>query len=1005
MLSIILAFFMSIGDTSYAPLFRVGISLEEHISPVVSVAEGEHYNLYIPYSTEHGIIAAVNPVQERLYVVAKNSGLYYTSELSSGKWESEAILRKFLGTSERVNSTNGIVFIKKTPVVRSVWYIYGSYGIIRMISNVPNIGKMILYLEDVPINYLVAIPGSDTSIIAISNDTIMEVSFVSSDSAEVRIIDTINGAYKLWSTSSSVFAAGDSGLYRVYPVYDNSPLYTGKVNSLVERAGVLYSATEEGVLKSSDGGSTWEQYLFDGKPIEMLGLREDTLIIVPESDSAVYYNLSSSSSYNVYAIWPKYFYKIGATKVYQILTVNDEYLTFATDVGPFIPVNGKLMNMAGGTPDKLYFDNVSTFVVDTFISLFNSFSDSVYKKLQPIISDYGLSLPQKINVLIYPIKQFVDNQNNFVVDYLPFYGYAQTSNIDSILTNIVGINAQPEFQPTWPWVSYLDLTPDLQKTILAYNFAKLSVMIKLPNERQPLITAIAEYLTQKAGYNLTKGFVVDNIEFETNYNQPLLSGSQHHPDALDVREVDRERLFYFIEFLSEYLGDDVIRRLISLPETYTGYNRLEMALDTISLSECLNNWAIKNVMGRYQVDSTFKVVPSSAPIVQPLYNYATFYLSIDSNREYSMDISNDIPAEDFYVGLVQDTTYHKIVFTDTTRNYKRFSSSTSNRVVVLTNSTPNIYYVSFSEDIIPPDTPRLYIIQNPGFVATADFYIYGSEELYNDVGNDINVRVPEILFESEDTTYTYKLNYFTYGDSSYVYRLHSYFPIMGNFLVKARAQDVYGNEIITKGYPISIFTIEGSGKYVLFNGRVVLHIPELLNPKGIKLVCTYNTTSDEVSFTLGSNSIKFSEKVKLSIKVPRKWQYVNVFRWENGTWNKIETVVNKDGVANVFVKTLGTFKVKKSMEHFAEDNPVTEAGIYINGISTSKLSFTVSVESGFSSGKVMLFDASGRMVKRWNMLPHKHMQKFEYSVSSKGVYYIVVDIDGKVYNKRAVVVR
>ncbi len=994
MFTLLISLVMAIGDTSMAPLYRLGISLEKHEANVVEVYESSHFKTFIPYSTNHRIIDAVNSVGSRLYVVAENSGVYFTGDINKGEWEVESNFRNFIGSTERFESTRGIDFIKKTPVVRSIWYVYGDYGIIRMQSSVPTQSKMHLYLKDVPVYSIATI--SDTELVALVWEDSLWMVSISGDSVQISPLGVIQNISKLTSTSMGIFAYGPAGLFKVYPTFSSTPVFQDTVNAITEISSTLYAATNRGVFLSSDGGNTWSDFAMQDKKVSFVGSNEDTLFIVPCNDSGVYYSVAQAPPV-IYALWPSYFVSHGISLVSSLVNVSG-VTYFATPMGPFFRSGDRLLNKAGATPDKLYFDNISTEIVDTFLSVL-SFADSLYEQLVAgVINEYNLNLPEYVNILLYPIYQYVNTDNDFILDYLPFYGYAQKN--DSSLDDIIAVNTSLSFPLTWE--SFLELPISERKTILSYNLLKLALLYKMPDESQPMISGLAAFLTQHSGFDLTKGFVESSVEFATDFNEPLLAGSQHHPDALDIREVDRERLLYFFEFLYENYGEAVISRIMNL-NAYSGYSRIEQALDT-SLSVVLKNWAINNITGGYSIDTTFRVIPASQPLVVPLSMYSTYYIDVSPGLSYSLNIQDNI-TDDFYTMLYDSSGVADLNYSDTLRKYSRIYSASNDRVIVISNGTPNYYYIAFSTDTIAPDTPRLYVVQNSGFVPYLDIYSFATEELYNDVGTSVEVKRPLVVMENEDTVYRIAMGAYGRGDSLYVYRLHDYFPLRGDFSLLVQAEDIYGNVVSSKSYPVSIFTINGSGSYAILGGRATLIIPDKLNPTGVKVVTFYSEGKNSRIYTIGSSNMQFAEEIALEFTVPSNWKFVRVSQWEDNRWVEIGTYRQEKSKVTITSKNLGTFML---MSADGEDSGSIDRGEGIKVYSGGGCIYLSLPDKLSGNTEISVYTLTGSRI--YSRTIDRNGEKasdarITISLPNSGIYYVVVRNGGKKYISRSVVIR
>lgn len=616
--------------------------------------------------------------------------------------------------------------------------------------------------------------------------------------------------------------------------------------------------------------------------------------------------------------------------------------------------------------------------------------------------------------------------------YIVLSGLAVSTNLqDPTLTPIYGYFDPYDEDPTNPYSNgremfvvdvgnFYDFEGNIDVKYLAryigYLFNLYACWSLDRNESPALRTGLAIDALYLAGFNVF-GDTVAIIggrawgNSKDRINVPLLSYTTAWLNAPVAREMDRERVGYFIEYLRERFGNQIFYDILKDKET-DYYEVLEKHIEArgYTFDEVFVDWTIANLIdnpsigdGRYgytEIDNIFdynypdqfsSLIPDSALRHFSISPVAVVYLRENDSLVYHFDLADNfgdtlhgfrlyrilLGTDTTVTQLTFDTLYEfTVVGNDTIEILKRARNVISDTVVgnvryVLINTSQSLTgYYSCSYEEIPPQVYSVYILQNPVVSHSLDFYVFSKEYLYGDANTASLPSVYVVPLNKEMTKGEAVLEYIEKGDTTYVFQasLTLSSDIEGDLIVYSYAQDLAGLSTILYYDTIGVRKISGGGFYTFLNGKVSIEIPAHMDYHNLVVVSRVKGMKDEYTvgsvYSVGGPGIRFPEEVKLVFKSPlfagRK--DVALYRYDGGKWVECRSYVNPEtGEVIAYVDRLGIFAVKTG-------NPVplpTKFSFALKSSNVLPFSHGISLQFALpckSNVSLSIFDISGRKV-------------------------------------------
>jgi hypothetical protein len=536
-------------------------------------------------------------------------------------------------------------------------------------------------------------------------------------------------------------------------------------------------------------------------------------------------------------------------------------------------------------------------------------------------------------------------------------------------------------------------------------------------------------------------------------NMPLLSYTTAWLNSPVAREMDRERVGYFIEYIRERFGDEIFYEIMR-DKINDSYDALKSAFEKrgYKFEDVFSDWVIANLIdntriegGKYgykDINNIFdygtpsqysKEIPDSAiahSVVSPAA--VTYWLSQSNTPKFThFDLQDNFgtPPSGFrlYKVIYQpettvikfefDTLYkYAVVGNDTIVIIKRARNVISDSAVgkvmyVVVNTTKSLtgkFACSFEK--LPPYIYSSYILQNPVVSHSLDFYVLSKKELYGDADHTSSPDIFLVPLNKNMSKVSSSLSFMQKGDSVYIYNASITLPkeVEGDVVVYSYAQDLVGLDKIIYYDTISVRKISG-GSYSFFNGELKIEIPENIQSQYYIIVSripsTFTGIKDESIvgkvYSIGHSGICFPQKIKIIIRNPEIFgkEDLSLYRYENGKWIECETYLSlENGEIIAYTDKLGIFAIRGGSPFPIpkEFNFVLKTPNILSINSVLQFEFSLPFKSDVS---ILIYDVSGRNVysKNLNSLsPGIYNYKLSLkSEISKGVYVMRFNAESK----------
>ena len=952
----------------------------------------------------------------RFFYIATSDGLYSMYTMSSSN-PSSAKLEGFVdSTTFRTTSDTAIYEIAINPFTQSnmgsglVMFVATAHGVFRVVTQG-------LYSP------------STYSPLGSLTDTVWTIAIDPSDSSKI-LVGTSNGVYKWqnndWqsagintgkvykirfdTSSNSFYVASDRGIF-VTADYGNSWSSLGSfdypVSDVILVNGTLYATLiGGGVYKSTDNGNSWADFSSGLENLSYLGSKNvytifhDSTGLYIGCDEGVYHYEENLNK------WENVSNGIGSLMTDRTVSTVSNIL-WNDSLG--IDIFDSIINALGIDPNILVdVDNDShIYIVLTRLVQTSNATDPtvipVYGYFDPRDEDLFDDYSTKKEVLVVDLSKFVEN----------------------------GVIKQSKLQ-----------------AFIGYLLARYAVW-SVDMEANPAeLTGVAAWAALKAGLDISNG-ISGGYSYLSNkgyLNGPLLDYTHQWLNSPVAREIDRERMLLWFEYLSERYGDSVITHDV-LYGGLRGYRNLNEIIKKYSngkdsLFTLVPKWYVALTFNQ-----TFYIKDTSGNIVDTIYKY---------NPPFDMSVDNaaitDIPSPDEHLSTqvlapggfsvwrdaISDTTGLRFNARDGDQDFikifmycsgdsimrlvdldslGRFSITVDpatcgafKYVIANVNVHKTIpYYIS--EDTTRPNIVGIYALQNPGNPRMVQMYVAGFDKIgdyFSGLMSDVNVPNPIVTFRNiSDTTQAprnYNMKLLSMGDSIFTYFTPILLDLNGDIEVSLTAQDLPGNDARPVSDTISVQSVsERGGTYVALGGKVIMTVPEhafgyspsILIDKIDKFIADklYPQAESGLSdvYVIGNSRIVGSKDITLKIKAEGNIAKASVYYFDHGVWTPLRTFYDDESGYYVFnTHKFGAFQLRTGTPEHLKFKFEVVNGPIIYGGKNIKLSLSLD-RSDFVS--ISFYNAAGRMVKRivngkLNAGTHDfEINSYDMNLTS-GVYFI-----------------
>jgi len=872
--------------------------------------------------------------------------------------------------------------------------------------------------------------------------------------AQVIPIGTLNKVIKAVAVDpvdKSIYAGGEEGLWHWTGSWEQIQGIE-KVNEIKFLNSILFVLTEKG-LWYYDG--SWKSAL-EGKKLYDIEYASNYYWIASFGEG-VFRAISPSS-------WEQINNGLEILKNYGSLNCKaiyfDSYknrLILGNEQGIWWFENDKWVNQSRG---------IKKFVADYEIEQVKNVVETthVFSKIKNVLKVkdeelWDMNADSVVHIILYPLEVSTDTTIRIAK---PLYGYFDEYDLTqgnpyASLKEIFVLNSN--YDTSILYKNYItgEMKEKILAKYLAYLFAEYANWSIEHNESKAVRCGFSMLSLYLAGFNIFNG--VKNIgitpgrDFGKSTKRiatPLFDYTKNWLRAPVSRELDRERMAYLFLYLREklisYFGNDTskadsfIFKVMMRDKEKDGKALFEHYLTKINSSfpEFVESWFLSNLLDQYPefgyyynaADSIFDysnlntysveignttvqdILPPLTPrYIRKLGSADFLYYNFDFKdgfgdvnygfRVYRIDLDNKIIKKiefDTLKEYLKDTLFLKRA----KNTFSEFLPPGSYYYAVLNTYGVDGYF-SYSHDIIPPIVYKKYILQNPVFTNSLDFYLICNKNdmVYGDAKAGVYpfVILRPFNFNLPQSSFNFEVS--ETGDSVAIYTgsLLLSSNIEGNILVYSYGQDLVGNKVQIYYDTISVKKIQGGGIYTFFNDKVILEIEENSGFSGTviatKLPSNYLDELPSLNaYSIGNSNMIFSNSVKISFYLPDK--EASIYKFENG--NIIECKTYREGdYLYTYTNSLGIFLLN-------DGKPVTLPKKFeiklLSGIIPSGNSAKFKLSIPFKGNlKYSIYDLIGRKIREIN-ISYERPGNYEINIPlrSKGIYF--VNFDAKEFSKK-----
>jgi hypothetical protein len=672
---------------------------------------------------------------------------------------------------------------------------------------------------------------------------------------------------------------------------------------------------------------------------------------------------------------------------------------------------------------------------------------------------WDMNADSVVHIILYPLEVSTDSTIKIAK---PLYGYFDEydltqGNSYASLKEIFVLNSN--YDTSILYKNYI--TGELKEKILAkylgYLFAEYANWSIEHNESKAVRCGFSMLALHLAGFNIFNGLknigITPGREFGKSTRRiatPVFEYTKNWLRAPVSRELDRERMAYLFLYLREKLisyfsndtskADSFLFKVMMRDKERDEKTLFEYYLTKINSSfpEFIESWFLSNLLDQYPelgyyyntADSIFDysnlgsfsreitgtnyqdiLPPLTARYVRKLgasdtlrYNFDFKDGFGDANygfRVYRIDLDNKIIEKikfDTLKEYLKDTLFLKRA-----KNTFSHKLPPGNYFYAVLNTYGTDGYFSYSHDAIPPKVYKKYIIQNPVFTNSLDFYLICNKNdmVYGDAKAGIYpfVILRPFNFTLPQTSFDFEV--LETGDSVAIYTGSALLSsnIEGDILVYSYGQDLVGNKVQIYYDTISVKKIQSGGIYVFFNNKVILEVGENSGFYGTviatKLPSNYlDELPSLCAYSIGNSNMIFLNPVKISFYLPYK--EASIYKFENG--NIIEYKTYREGdYLYTYTNSLGIFLL-------SDGKPIILPKKFevkmVSGIIPSGNSAKFKLSIPFKGNlKYSIYDVIGRKIEEIS-ITYEKPGNYEVNIplKNKGIYFI--DFDAKEFSKK-----
>lgn len=866
----------------------------------------------------------------------------------------------------------------------------------------------------------------------------------STDSLMGSLTDTVWTICGDPSDSSKLLIDANTGIYRWFNGdWQHLNVDFGRVYNIRFIGGNFYVAADSGLFVTSDYGNSWDTLgVFDYPATDVVIANGHMYVSL--LGGGVMESSDNGNSWNDFSNGLETLRLLGSKNVYTIF--NDTtglYLGCDEGVYHYDESLAKWENVSNGVGSLMTDRTVSTVA-----SVLENDSVSVFDS---VVSFLGIDPNVLVDIdndsRVYIIlTRLVQTSNATDPTVIPVFGYFDPRDED--LFDDYSTKREVLVVDLSKFISSGSINRSKLQAFIAYLYGRYAVW-SVDMEANPAeLTGVAAWAAYRCGFDFGDGVKggIDYLGNKKYLNSPLLDYTHQWLNSPVAREIDRERMLLWFEYMAEIYGDTAVTKDV-LHGGLRGYRSLNNVIKKYSSGrDSLYTFAPKWYLA-LTFNRTLYFQDSSGTIIDTAYGYSppmdTIHVrsgaisSVPGSGEQKSpqvmapsgfaiwrDNISDVTGERFNA-KDGDQDYLKIFMVCGTDSIAKIipldslgrfamtvdpdSCSAFKYLIANLNVNKTIPYY-LTEDTTAPVLVGSYALQNPGNPRMIQMYVVGYDKVgsrFYGLMTDVKTPNPIVTFstlvDSEPETRAYNMRLLSRGDSLFNYFVPVLLDLRGDIEVSVRAQDLAGNDAPIPSDTISVQSIsENGGVYTALGGQVIIEAPANSFSQGVTILIdkidrnlaenTYHGARSGISdvYLIGNSRIVSSKDITVKIK-STDGQAQSVYVYRNGEWQAVKTYYDEDSGFYIFhTRKLGAFQLRTGTPERLRFSFKLMNGPIIYNSRNIRLSLSLDKPDKVD---ISLYNAAGRMVRRVlseNLTAGVHT--FDINTSdihlSSGVYFI-----------------
>ena len=837
----------------------------------------------------------------------------------------------------------------------------------------------------------------------------------STDSLMGTLTDTVWTICGDPSDSSRLLIGAVSGIYRWSSNdWEHLNVNFGKVYNIRYIAGSFYVAADSGLFETSDYGNSWNTVGTFDYPVTDVVI-DNGHMYVSLLGGGVMESPDNGNSWNDFSNGLETLRLLGSKNVYTIF--NDStglYLGCDEGVYHYNETLAKWENVSNGVGSLMTDRTVSTVasvLENDSVSVFDSIIS--YLHIDPNVL-VDVDNDPRVYIIL---TRLVQTSNATDPTVIPVFGYFDPRDED--LFDNYSTKREVLVVDLSKFISNGSINRSKLQAFMGYLYGRYAVWSVDMQANPAELTGVAAWATYRCGFDFADGVKggIDYLGNKKYLNSPLLDYTHQWLNSPVAREIDRERMLLWFEYMAQIYGDTVVTKDV-LHGGLRGYRSLNEVIKKYSYGkDSLLTFAPKWYLA-LTFNRTLYLQDSSGSIVDTAFGYAPPMDSIHVKSAAISDIpgsgeqkSSQVMAPSGFAvwrDAIDTITGERFNAKDGDQDYLKIfmvcgtdsvakvvpldslgrfamtvnddSCSSFKYLIANLNVSKTIPYY-LTEDTTAPQIVGTYALQNPGNPRMIQMYVVGYDKVgsrFYGLMTDVKTPNPIVTFstlvDSTPEARVYNMKLLSSGDSLFNYFVPVLLDLRGDIEVSVRAQDLAGNDASIPPDTISVQSIsEQGGVYTALGGQVIIEAPANAFPGATTILIdkidkdlaelTYHGASTGMSdvYLIGNNRITSAREITIKIR-PTSREAQRVYAYRNGEWEPIKTYYDEESGFYIFrTRKLGAFQLRSGTpERFGFSFAVVNGPIIY---SNKNIRLNLSLDRA-DKVDISLYNTAGRMVKR-----------------------------------------